>query len=153
MTTAAKIVNQAAQELGASSVINPLDSQSSNAMFLKLKSLINEWIVDGIDLGSSFVAPETLGDELQNDSDTDEVLALSLAVRSASLLRKVPTTSLIGQHKSLIDALLINHVKRPEQPYPATLPVGAGRRGYPLANRHFNELPRKDGQALLPDQQ
>lgn len=153
MATAAFVVQSAAEEIGASSLVNPLAPESSNAAFKRLTQMINRWTSKDINLGDSFVLPTLLADEMGNDTDTDQALIDNLALVIAPILRKVPTSTLRTNAYDAYQDLLISSVARPEQPYPSTLSAGAGRRQWPHSRRYYEEPLRKDKQTVQPDQQ
>lgn len=150
MATAAFVVQSAAEEIGASSLVNPLAPESLNAAFKRLTQMINRWTSKEINLGDSFVLPTMLADEMNNDTDTDQALIDNLALIIAPMLRKVPTSTLRTNAYDAFQDMLISSVARPEQPYPSTLPVGAGRRQWPHARRYYTEPTRNDTQTVKP---
>ena len=153
MTTAAFAVESAAQALGASSIINPLAPESENASFRRLLQMLNRWVSKDINLGESFVLPIDLASEMGNDANTEQAIIDNLAVMIAPILRKTATMSLKVTAYDSYQDLLISAVARPEQPYPGSLPMGAGRRTWPLAKRYYTEPTRKDTKTVVPDQQ
>ena len=153
MATAAFVVQSAAEEIGASSIVNPLAPESSNASFKRLLQMLNRWIAKDIVLSDTFVLPVVLADEMNNDASTDQAIIDNLALQIAPLLRKVVTPDLKVNAKDSYDDLLISHVARPEQPYPSVLTVGAGRKSWPHSRRYYEEPTRKDTQTVQPDPQ
>ena len=152
MATAAYVVQSAAEELGASSLVNPLAPESSNAAFKRLLQMLNRWISKDIVLGDTFVLPVVLADEMSNDLGTDQAIIDNLAINIAPLLRKVVTPDLRANAYDAYQDMLISSVARPEQPFPSTLTVGAGRKTWPHSRRYYTEPARKDSQTVQTDQ-
>ena len=153
MTTAVFAITQAAQQLGTGSIINPIATESQNAAFTRLLQMLNRWITKDIDLGDSFLLPIELSSEMGNDDNTEQAIIDNLAVMIAPILRKTADMGLKSNAYDAYQDLLISAVQRPEQPYPGSLPRGAGRRSWPLAKRYYTEPTRKDPQTVVPDEQ
>lgn len=153
MTTAAFVVNSAAEVLGASSIINPLAPESENAAFKRLLQLLNRWVSKDINLGDSFVLPIDLASEMGNDADTEQAIIDNAAVMIAPILRKSPTPFLMRTAYDAYQDLLVSSAPRPEQPLPSSTPLGAGRKTRPFTKAFYTEPARKDSQTVLPDQQ
>lgn len=153
MATAEFVANQAAQQLGASSIINPIAPESENAVFSRLLQMLNRWISKDINLGDSFILPISINAEMGNDADTDQAIIDNLAVFIAPILQKTANRDLKVNAYDAYQDLLVSAVQRPEQPYPGSMPRGAGRRSWPLAKRYYTEPTRKDPQTVQPDNQ
>ena len=153
MSTAIFVVTSALQEIGSSSSINPASTASENACFIRLVQMINGWTELGISLGDSFVLPTLIADDMLNDANTELVLIEKLALRVAPFMRKIPTKDLKDNAGASYNALLVTNLKRPNMPYPNTLPRGAGRRGVPMGSRYYTAPTLKDTQTVQPDEQ
>lgn len=152
MATAEFIVKSALEDIGADSIINPAGPELLSATFKTLVEMLNVWLTK-VDLGDNFVFPTTIKSDMQNDSDTDSAMHLSLSILAAPKARKIPTRDQKMLATAAFNDLLVNHAARPEQPYPSTLNRGAGRRHFPHSRRYYREPQRKDTQTVKADPQ
>ncbi len=153
MSTAIDTVNGALMEIGVFSDVKPPSPETVNHTFRYLLDMINEWLVKEITLGDNFVLPVEPADDMLNDANTDRALKTSLAVMVAPSLRQPISIGLAANAGSAYTDLLISNVKRNEQPFPSSLPRGAGRNTFPLSRRFFNEPTKKAPNVVPPDPQ
>lgn len=153
MSTAIFVITSALEEIGATSIINPASPDTNDACLKRLIQMINEWTQLDIDLGDNFVLPVKLADEMLNDDNTELVLIEKLGLKIAPFMRKIPTRDHKVNASSSFNRLLVTNVKRPNMPYPNTLPRGSGRRNTPFGRRYYTEPVLKDTQTVQPDNQ
>lgn len=152
MATAIFVITSAMQDIGATSTINPASPEAVNTSLNRLLQMLNQWLLK-VDLGDSFVLPTETTDEMNNDADTDLAIIQNLSIVIAPTLRKPITLDQRVNARDSYSDLLVNHAIRPEQPYPSTLPRGAGRRHVPFSRQYYTEPERKDTETVQPDSQ
>lgn len=152
MATAILVITSAMQDIGATSAINPASPDAVNTTFNRLVQMLNQWVLK-VDLGDSFVIPTETTSEMNNDADTDLVIIQNLSIIISPTLRKPVTLDQRINARESYNDLLVNHAKRPEQPYPSSLPRGQGRRHVPFSRQYYIEPDRKDTQTVQPDPQ
>ena len=124
MTTAAQIVNGAAEEIYVKTAETPLESADAQAIFTRMNDMLSEWA--DIGLTPSFTEVYNLTDTVDVDRNAVAAIKFHLAIRCASIFSAPVSQAL---NLSAIDSLArleastayIGKVALPD-----TLPIGSG---------------------------
>lgn len=135
MATAAEVIRGAQQFLGIFNELNPPDAFLEGEFFKELIRLINRWSSVNIDLGITISTVPA--DELENPASTDDALMSSLAIAGQKIAKVIAPASLRKDQKIYYRQMKSAFGLWPEQPFPASLPLGQGVNNGPRAKRFF----------------
>ena len=124
MSTAIYQITRALNLNGAASPINPASPELNQYAFEALVDMLIEWASLDIDLGITIPTNKT--DELNNPTDTNQVIQYQLAILSAPLFQLDPPSRILGKAAQLYTNLLTTYAPHPLPEWTDTLPMGAG---------------------------
>ena len=129
MSTGTALIQDAARLIGAHSVVNPLDPESTEVGFRSLNNMMALWLSQGIDLGH--VPLQASGDEMAEPGDTRNAIIEQLALQLAPYF--FTGQSVVSQDLRLQankDFMFVKNIYQkftiPEKTVSATLPKGEG---------------------------
>ncbi len=137
MSTASTIVNKALQALGVQNELNPPDEFLQEQFFQLLTEMINEWSSINLDLGITI--PTVPADLLGEPESTTTALYTSLAIEGQMIAKVEAKAALRRRQKIAYRNMKSAFGLWPQQPFPSSLPFGAGVNDGPRTKRFFPE--------------
>ena len=84
MSTGTDLIEDALKEIGANSVARPAGGETINDVKKKLDSMLQRWLSQGIDLGTTPI--DLVGEEVNEPIDARNAIVENLAILAAPLL-------------------------------------------------------------------
>lgn len=123
MTTAAQIVDGAAEEIGVKTAEIALEPEDAQIIFTRMNDMLSEWADSGITPG--FKEVFDLTDTVDIDRNAVAAVKYNLAIRCAPAFKKTVSSALAAISGSTLDRLMASNSFIDVQ-FPDTLPVGSG---------------------------
>ena len=143
MTTKLVLFNDAYSELGLAGYVFDLSPEEEQEALRRANRMAAMWDSLLIRLGYS------MGTDINAESglpDTaEECFVLQLALRLAPTVGKTLSSESRVNARTALNALLAAQAKRPQQSYPARLPIGKGNRRGVLEKQYFPETTEVPG--------
>jgi hypothetical protein len=139
--TKRQIIEQAFEEIGLASYVYDLSADQLESALRRLDMMVASWHSKNIEIGYPLTtSPQNsnIDEETQTSLNSNEALALNLAVRLAPSYGKTLAPETKVAAKALYDQLLVDAAAPIEQQYVKTLPLGAG---YKRTERVFVDTP------------
>lgn len=137
MTTAAQIVDGAAEEIGIKTAEIALEAADAQSIFNRMNDMLSEWADLGLTPGFNEVS--NLTDTVEIDRNAVSAAKYNLGIRCAPSFQAIVTPALAELARATKEALETSTAYIGEVAYPDTLPLGSGNEcnGYDLDNRFF----------------
>lgn len=124
MTTAAQIVDGAAEEIYIKTAEIALEAEDAQKIFERMNDMLLEWADIGITPG--FKEVFNISDEVIIDRHAVAAVKYNLAIRCASVFKKQVSGALGEMSQSTLERLMASVDFIGDVAYPDTLPLGSG---------------------------